>query len=99
MFDAEDGDDSALRLGYMWARWVVRRELAGSASDDVDLERIGGLIEDARRAIDRVTAIKRSHTQAKKSIDQAGEQVASLADEVREALDAVADELSAVDEG
>ena len=29
VFDAEDGDDSALRLGYMWARWVVRRELAG----------------------------------------------------------------------
>ncbi|MGZ6905910.1 MAG: hypothetical protein ACXVHZ_12710, partial [Acidimicrobiia bacterium] len=52
VFDAEDGDDSALRLGYMWARWVVRRELAGSAADDVDLERIGGLIEDARRAID-----------------------------------------------
>jgi hypothetical protein len=95
VFDAEDGDDSALRLGYMWARWVVRRELAGSAADDVDLDRIGGLIEDARRAIDRVTAIKRSHTQAKKSIDQAGEQVKCLADEVREALDAVAEELSA----
>ena len=29
VFDADDGDDSALRLGYMWARWVVRRELAG----------------------------------------------------------------------
>ena len=97
VFDAEDGDDSALRLGYMWARWVVRRELAGSACDDVDLERIGGLIEDARRAIDRVTAIKRSHTQAKKSIDQAGEQVVCLADEVRDALDAVADELRAVE--
>ena len=95
VFDAEDGDDSALRLGYMWARWVVRRELAGSASEDIDLERIGGLIEDARRAIDRVTAIKRSHTQAKKSIDQAGEQVTFLAAEVRDALDAVADELSA----
>jgi hypothetical protein len=97
VFDAEDGDDSALRLGYMWARWVVRRELAGSAAEDVDLDRIGGLIEDARRAIDRVTAIKRSHTQAKKSIDQAGEQVSALADEVREALDAVAEELSAAE--
>ena len=97
VFDAEDGDDSALRLGYMWGRWVVRRELAASGADDVDLERIAGLIEDARRAIDRVTAIRRFHTSARKNIDQAAEQVGSLADEVRDALDAVADELAAGD--
>jgi len=97
VYDAEDGDDSALRLAYMWARWVVRRELAGTAAEDVDVERIGTLIEDALRAIDRVTTIKRSHTQAKKSIDQAGEQVALLATEVRDALDAVSEELSAAE--
>lgn len=98
VYDPEDGDDSALRLAYMWARWVVRRELAGTAAEDVDVERIGTLIADALRAVDRVTTIKRSHTQAKKSIDQAGEQVALLAHEVRDALDAVAEELSAAEE-
>ena len=77
---------------------ILARRQSHLKAEDVDLERIGGLIDDARRAIDRVTAIKRSHTQAKKCIDQAGEQVASLADEVREALDAVAEELSAVEE-
>jgi len=95
VFDAEGADDSALRLAYMWARWVVRRELAGTAADGVDVERIGTLIDDALRAIDRVTAIKRCHTTAKKHIDQAGEQVAHLADEVRDALDAVNEEVSA----
>ncbi len=97
VYDPEECDDSALRLAYMWARWVVRRELAGTAAEDVDVERIGTLIDDALRAVERVTAIKRGHTQAKKSIDQAGEQVALLAAEVRDALDAVAEELTAAD--
>jgi hypothetical protein len=98
VYDTEDGDDSALRLAYMWARWVVRRELAGAAAEDIDVERIGILIDDALRAIDRVTAIKRAHTHARKLIDQAGEQVALMAGEVRDALDAVGDELRAVEE-
>jgi len=96
--DAEDGDDAALRLAYMWARWVVRRELTGHAADDVDVERVGARLDDARRAVERVSAVKRAHTNAKKHIDQAGEQVALMAGEVRDALDAVADELGAVEE-
>jgi len=97
VFDPEDGDDSALRLAYMWARWVVRRELAGTAAEDVDVERIGTLIDDALRAVERVSAIKRAHTNARKHIDQAWDQVSLMAGEVRDALEAVAEELSAAE--
>ncbi len=49
--------------------------------------------EEARRALERSTTIKRSHTQAKKGIDQAGQQVASLVTEVRDTLEALASQL------
>jgi hypothetical protein len=87
VLDPDDGDESALRLAYMWARWTVRRRLATGEPDGVDLERVAGLLEDAGRALERCTAIKRFHTQAKKSIDQAGEQVCDLVSEVRDTLD------------
>ena len=98
VFDADGSDDSALRLAYMWARWVIRRELSAAGADDVDLERVGALIKDARRAIERATAIKRYHTNAKKKIDQAAGQVMDLVVEVEEALDAVDAELAEADE-
>ena len=87
VFDPDDRDDSALRLAYMWARWTVRRHLAAGEHDDLDLERIAGLLEDAGRALERHTAIKRFHTQAKKNIDQASDQACDLVTETREALD------------
>jgi len=87
VFDPDDHDDSALRLAYMWARWTVRRRLSAGEHDDLDLERIAGLLEDAGRALERHTAIKRFHTQAKKNIDQATDQVRDLVDETRQALD------------
>ena len=77
----------------MWARWTVRRRLATGEQEGVDLERIAGLLEDASRALERHTAIKRFHTQAKKSIDQAGEQVRDLVGEVHDALDELDAEL------
>ena len=95
VLDQEGLDDAALRLAYMWGRWVVRRQLAVGDGDGIDAARVSSLIEDARRALDRATAIKRSHTQAKKSIDQAASQVVSLLSEVEQALDALQDELAA----
>jgi hypothetical protein len=89
VLDPDDADDSALRLAYMWARWTVRRRLATGDQEGVDLERVAGLLEDASRALERCTAIKRFHTQAKKSIDQAAEQVGDLVGEVGEALEAL----------
>ena len=84
VLDPDDGDESALRLAYMWARWTVRRRLARRGAEDSTSSGSRGLLEDAARALERHTAIKRFHTQAKKSIDQAGEQVRDLVGEVRE---------------
>jgi hypothetical protein len=94
VLDKEGADDAALRLAYMWARWVVRRQLAGSAAEELDLARIGRLIDDARRAIERAATVKSCHTRAKNAIEQAGEQVRSLVNEVEQALDALAEELA-----
>ena len=93
VLDPDDGDDSALRLAYMWARWTVRRRLAVGEQSGLELERIAGLLEDASRALERHTAIKRFHTQARKSIDQAGEQVNDMVEEVHDALDELEGEL------
>lgn len=88
VFDPDEGDDAALRLAYMWARWTVRRSLAATPDDGraVDAERVGRLLADAGRALERQTAVKRFHTQARRSIDQAAEQVAGLVAEVHAAL-------------
>lgn len=87
VYDPDDGDDSALRLAYMWARWTVRRHLSGTEHDELDLEHVACLLDDAGRALERHTAIKRFHTQAKKNIDQAAEQAGDLVTETRQALD------------
>ena len=95
VFDPDDGDDSALRLAYMWARWTVRKGLAVSEETELDLERVRCLLDDASRALERQTAIKRFHTQAKKNIDQAAEQVGSLVDEVHQSIQELDAELRA----
>ena len=86
---------TALRLAYMWARWTVRKGLAVSEEAEIDLERVRCLLDDAARALERHTAIKRFHTQAKKGIDQAADQVRDLVGEVHEVLDALDAELRA----
>ncbi len=88
-----DGDEGALQLAYMWARWVVRRKVSGGLGDAIDHERIAALLADARRALERHITIKRSHSTAIKSIEQAQTETASLADEVRTALTELAREL------
>lgn len=93
VFDKDGGDDTALRLAYMWARWVVRRQIAATSGEDLNLARVASLIEDARRALDRVTNIKRFHSQAKRNIEQAADQVKGLVDEVEQSLDALGAEL------
>ncbi len=95
VLDPDDEDESALRLAYMWARWTVRKGLAVSEEAEVDLERVRCLLDDAARALERHTAIKRFHTQAKKSIDQAADQVRDLVGEVQETLDSLDAELRA----
>jgi predicted transcriptional regulator len=95
VFDPDDEDDSALRLAYMWARWTVRKGLAVNEEAEVDLERVRCLLDEASRALERHTSIKRFHTQARKSIDQAADQVRDLVDEVHESLESLDAELRA----
>jgi hypothetical protein len=97
VLDKEGLDDAALRLAYMWARWVVRRELCGTPVDELDIVRVAALIDDASRGIERCTTIRKYHTQARKGIDQAGAELDAMVDDVREALDAIAEELAAGD--
>lgn len=94
ILDRDGLDDAAVRLAYMWARWVVRRQLATLAGENIDFARVDALTDDARRALERASSVKRFHTTAKKSIDQAGDQVDCLAAEVESALDLLAKEIS-----
>ncbi len=93
----DDGgtDDAALRLAYMWARWIVRRKLTNDAGEAIDHERVRSLIEQARRSIDRVKTIRSCHSHATKAIDDAKSETSQLADEVREALSDLEAELNA----
>jgi hypothetical protein len=94
VLDKEGLDDSALRLAYMWARWVVRRDLCVAPADELDLARVCTLIDDASRAIERCTTIRKYHTQARKGIEHAGVELDALAEEVRESLDAIGEEIA-----
>jgi hypothetical protein len=94
VLDKDELDPGALRLACLWARWMVRRELADD-STEVSLERVAALIEDARRALDRVTTVRRCHTSAAKRIGEAGAQVDEMATQVQSVLDAIASEIAA----
>ena len=52
------------------------------------------LIDDASRAIERCTTIRKYHTQARKGIEHAGVELDALVEEVRESLDAIGEELA-----
>jgi hypothetical protein len=86
VLDDSGTDDAALRLAYMWARWIVRRNLTGDGGDTIDHERVRSLIEQARRSIGRVTTIRKCHSSATKAIEDAKSETSQLADEVRGAL-------------
>ena len=93
VYDKGEPDPTALRLGCAWARWIVQRE-ARPNSDSVDLEAVGRLIDEARRALDRVNTIKRAHSAASKKIGEASGQVAELNTDVLSALDQIEQALS-----
>ena len=92
-----DDDATALRLAYMWARWVVRREGQQEDNDVTDHERISQLIASGKRAIERHSTIKRSHSQARNCIEQAASQVESMVSEIEAILVDLEAELSAVE--
>lgn len=88
VYDKDDPDPTALRLACAWARWVVQREARPSEAG-ADLDLVARLIDEARRALDRVTAIKRAHAAASKKIGEASVHVGDLADELSDTLDRI----------
>lgn len=92
VLDPEDGDDGALQLAYMWARWVARRDRA--RPDGVcDPERVRDLIDEVNRALQRVRTIRRYHTEAAKGIERARDELGALEDEARRAIETLGREL------
>lgn len=86
VLDKDELDPHALRLAYLWARWVATRD-ASNAGDEVDVDRLLALIESASRGLRTASSIRGSHTQAKKAIDQAGRQLDALLTDIQAALD------------
>jgi hypothetical protein len=71
VLDKDDLDPGAVRLAYMWARWVARRKLSETDSA-IGVERVDSLIADATRALEQARQVRKCHTMAKKVIDEAG---------------------------
>ena len=71
VLDGDGTDDAALRLAYMWARWMVRRKLTSDVVESIDHERVRALIEQARLSIERVKTIRGCHSRATKAIEEA----------------------------
>jgi hypothetical protein len=94
VFDKDEQDPLALRLGCGWARWTVRRQLA-APSESIDLERVGALIEGARHALRGSATISTALKASKTKIDQALGHVDTLVSEVEAALGGIEGEVSA----
>ena len=71
---------------------MVRRDLSDETTE-VNFNRIESLIDDGRRALDRISTVRRYHTSARKCIDQATGQVGELASELEVVLDTIANEI------
>ena len=92
--DPSADDDAALRLACCWARWVVRRSLAASG-DTVDLDRVGSLIDDARKALNVRSTIDRALATSANKIGEARNHLGTLVAEVEVALAAIETEIAA----
>ena len=83
----DDDDKSAIRLAYMWARWVVRRGLNQDVAEEFNAEKVESLLSSAIRSLDTVSQIKSSHTKARKNIETASDLLENLQTEVQKALE------------
>jgi hypothetical protein len=94
VYDPTNGDDLALRLACLWARWIARRQLA-AGGDTIDLDRIGSLIEDARQALRTRSTIDRALTTSANKITEARNHLGALVGDVEAALAAIEGEVTA----
>lgn len=92
VLDKDDPDPRDLRLACMWARWIVRRQLS-EHSDDVDVETIEALVDEAVTATARIKKIKGHHTSAKRTIDLATAMVVDMGADLDEILERLRREL------
>ncbi len=77
----------------MWARWVVRRKLSDN-QDEVDIDVVAALVEEASRALRRHSTIKSCHSKASRQIERAAGHVADLVGEVEGILEQLQTELN-----
>jgi hypothetical protein len=89
VLDKRSGDDAALKLAYLWARWMLRRVEGDEA--EVDTARIQQMVDEARRALTRMGTIKGAHSTIRKKVDEAAKQLECMHDEVEEALTELAE--------
>lgn len=93
VYDKHDPDPYVLRLAYLWARSVSRRNRTADP-DAFDRGRIETALQDATQALAAHQSVKRCLTSAKKNIDEAGGHVAQLVERVEAALATLAEELA-----
>jgi hypothetical protein len=91
--DKNDPDMGALRLAYSWARLMACREMLAERPE-IDVDRIDGLIQEARRALGRVTQVRRFHSAARKGVDEAGQHVDGIARDIAATLDSLESEIA-----
>jgi len=100
VYDKETGDDAALRVALMWARWVCIRELR-DAGGSVNAARVADLIATATEALAAASNIRRSHTTAKtqlqRSMDDADRHLTSMVDKIGDALEEIEGEIDLAD--
>jgi hypothetical protein len=94
VYDPHEMNDLALRLAVAWARWIVRRQLAGD-TESIDLDRVGSLIEAARQALRIQSTIDRALTTSANKIGEAKGHLASLVADVEAALAGIEGEIAA----
>jgi hypothetical protein len=92
VLDKENPDEGAVRLAYMWARWVARRKL-GESDASIDLTRVETLIDDATRTLEHGKQVRKCHTMARKGIDEAGAHLDTMTREFDAVLSALRQEL------
>jgi len=94
LYDKNAPDASVLRLACMWARWVVQRE-SQPGDQQVDIDDVRALLEDARRILGRRANIRRAHSFATKKIQEASEQVDEMHDGFSEVIEKIEQAISA----
>lgn len=87
VFDKDDPDVNAVRLAYMWARWVARRSQVSEAVDELDREKVTGLFDRIGAALEKAKMVRRGHTQSVKGLQFAGTHLDSLERDACDALD------------